>query len=73
MLHVVGGLLVGAAAGAAATKVSWRGVLKGAVREGIRLWRNVQTLGAKVRAEAEVLVDEARTELDSSRQTEPNS
>ena len=73
MLHVVGGLVVGAAAGAAATKVTWRRVLKGAIREGIRLGRNAQAFGANVVAETARLVDEARTELDGARHTEPNS
>ena len=73
MLHVVGGLLVGGAAGAAATKVTWRRVLKGAIREGIRLGRSAKALGADVMTETAHLVEEARTELDGARHTESNS
>ena len=69
----IGSLLVGVAAGAGAGKAPWRGLLKATIREGIRLGRNAQALAASVAAEAALLVDEARAELDGPQHTESNS
>ena len=66
MHQIIGSLIVGAFVGEGARKLSWRPLLRGAIRQGILAQRYVAGLTATVRAETSHLVAEAREELDRS-------
>jgi hypothetical protein len=64
---ILGSLVAGAIAGEGTRRVHWRPFLKSAIKQGIRLTRNVQTLAAQTKEEANLLVAEAKAELDRPR------
>lgn len=66
MHEIIGSLVVGAFAGQSARKISWRPLLRAAIREGVRAQRNLAEFGSHMRAEAKQLVAEARDDLDRS-------
>ena len=67
MHHVIGALLIGAAAGGVAGNCGRRRPLvRRLVKGGIMAKRKLQAAGATAIAEAQRLVDEARAELDQS-------
>ncbi|HEY4046992.1 MAG TPA: hypothetical protein VGM27_09005 [Acidobacteriaceae bacterium] len=63
---IIGSLIAGAFAGEGARKISWRPLLRAAIRESVRAQRSVVAFGGRVRAEAKQLVAEAKDELDRS-------
>ena len=65
MHFVLGSLVLGAVAGEGARKVTWRPLLRGAIKNAVLATRKVNKIALAVRKEAEELVAEARAELDS--------
>jgi uncharacterized NAD-dependent epimerase/dehydratase family protein len=66
MCEIIGSLIVGAAATQGARKISWRPLLRTAIREGLRAQRNLTEFGHAALAHARQLVTEAKDELDHS-------
>lgn len=66
MHHLIGSLLIGAVLGAT-SRQRLRPYLRKAVKGGIAVGRKAQAITESVRKEANVLVEEARTELDTER------
>jgi uncharacterized NAD-dependent epimerase/dehydratase family protein len=66
MCEIIGSLIVGAAAGQGASKVSWRPLLRTAIREGLRAQRKLTAFSNAVLTEAKQLVTEAKDELERS-------
>jgi hypothetical protein len=66
MCEIIGSMILGAFAGLGARKVSWRPVLRTAIRQGLRAQHTVTEFGNTVVAEAKQLVAEAKNELDHS-------
>jgi molybdenum-dependent DNA-binding transcriptional regulator ModE len=65
MHHVIGALLIGAAAGGVSGNRSrLRPVVRGLVKSGIVAKRKIQAVGTTAIAETQKLVDEARADLD---------
>jgi hypothetical protein len=72
MCEIVGSVIVGGILGGSATKLPWRRPLRVVIREGVRVQRKLAEVTARVKAEANQLVAEAREELDHS-DPQPNS
>ena len=66
MYCVIGSLVLGAAAGGATRKITWRPFVKTSFKQGIVLSRKMRSIAAAARDQAERLVDEARAELDGT-------
>jgi hypothetical protein len=66
MCEIIGSLILGAVAGQGARKVSWRPLLRTAIRQGLRAQHKVTEFSNTVLAEAKQLVTEAKDELDRS-------
>jgi len=66
MCEIIGSLIIGAFAGQGARKISWRPLLRTAIRQGLRGQHNLTEFGNTVVAEAKQLVAEAKNELDHS-------
>jgi hypothetical protein len=66
MCEIIGSLILGAVAGQGARKVSWRPLLRTAIRQGLRAQHKVTEFSNTFLAEAKQLVTEARDELDRS-------
>lgn len=63
MCEIIGSMILGAFAGQGARKISWRPLLRTAIRQGLRLQHTVTELSNTVVAEAKQLVAEAKNEL----------
>ncbi|MBV8903858.1 MAG: hypothetical protein JOZ22_09505 [Acidobacteriia bacterium] len=73
MCHVLGAMLIGAAAGnLAGNTTRRRPIFRSVIKTGIAAKRQIEAVSAKVVAESRKLVDEARADLDSA-QTETQS
>jgi hypothetical protein len=66
MCEIIGSLIIGAFAGQGARKISWRPLLRTAIRQGLRAQHNLTEFRNTVVAEAKQLVAEAKDELDPS-------
>ncbi|MDX6463041.1 MAG: hypothetical protein QOE55_6738 [Acidobacteriaceae bacterium] len=66
MCEIIGSLIIGAFAGQGARKISWRPLLRTAIRQGLRAQHNLIEFRNTVVAEAKQLVAEAKDELDPS-------
>jgi uncharacterized NAD-dependent epimerase/dehydratase family protein len=66
MCAIIGSMIVGAAAGQGASKISWRPLLRTAIREGLRAQRKITAFSNTVFVEAKQLVAEAKDELERS-------
>ena len=67
MCHIVGAMIVGAAAGTAARKpAGLRPVVRGIIQGGLIATRKVKSAGEAVAKEAHKIVEEARLELDQA-------
>jgi hypothetical protein len=66
MCEIIGSMIFGVFAGQGARKISWRPLLRKAIREGLRAQHNLTEFGNSVVAEAKQLVTEAKDELDRS-------
>lgn len=73
MCEIVGSLILGAFFGGSVRKVSWRPLVRGGIREGLRAQRKLAEFGSSVRTEAQQLVAEARDELNRSGRTPDSS
>ena len=68
MHHILGGFLIGTFFTASMYSARVRPVLRGAVKAGLRTRDKLGQLGAKVKAESQSIVDEARAQLDQEKQ-----
>jgi hypothetical protein len=66
MCEIIGSLILGAFAGQGARNISWRPLLRTAIRQGLRAQHNLTEFRNTVVAEAKQLVAEAKDELDTS-------
>ncbi len=66
MCEIIGSLILGAFAGQGARKVSWRPLLRKAIREGLRAQHSLTEFRNTVVADAKQLVTEAKDELARS-------
>lgn len=73
MCGIIGSMIVGAFVAGRASKISWRPVVRGGIREAVRAQHKLAELSARVRTEVNQLVAEALDELDRSEQASGSS
>jgi uncharacterized protein (DUF697 family) len=73
MHHIIGGFLLGAAAGQTTRTVVWRPLVRTLIKGGIVVAREAEAATAAVRREAQSLYEEARAELDAVEQESKGS
>jgi hypothetical protein len=64
MHQIIGSVIVGAIAGGSVGKVAWRPIVRGVIKQGIRLQRGLVDASRTVRGEVEHMVSDARAEPD---------